>query len=222
VVVAQEVKFIDLSVVRQRRYYLAYTRAEEQAGIAGRCVGGGSGGGSVGDGAPDPRDLHALGVYLLGINQNIDPRKPFNVEFRVLNTGLQPMELPIWPHLADLQPKDSSVAFSYLSLALAIRAGGLQRDTLSIGYVELYGADNHEGTTLILNPGEWISVKANVSIRNWPESTVTRLQGEFWLRDNTFRPHPGGWFTNSENLYLNITSTPPIDVRLLRPPAAQH
>ena len=74
----------------------------------------------------------------------------------------------------------------------------------------IYGSPDHEGTMITLKPGEWIRVKANVKLRTWPSEPVSaRIRGEFWLRSNTFRPHPGGGSTATENLYPNITPSDP-------------
>jgi hypothetical protein len=85
-----------------------------------------------------------------------------------------------------------------------------------IGFVELYGSQEQEGTVLVLKPGEWISVRANLRLSSWPSRPVLALlRGEFWLRRNTFHPHPGGSFTDIPNLYPIATVTPGIAVRLL-------
>jgi hypothetical protein len=205
---AQEVRYIDLSVISQR----IQLRHPPAPPCNDRC--GGYGGVGVGDGAPDRRD-HALGVYLLSVSPTeINPAQPFEAEFRVLNTGLAPIELPVSPHLSDLQPGDESASFSYFSLRLFIRVEGDWRH--SLGHVELYGAKDHDGTMLVVRPGEWIHVKAKMQPPyTLPESATARLLGEFTLRRNTFTPHPGGEFTNIENLYPNVTPTPSITVRIL-------
>src|SRR5260370_35017003 len=71
-----------------------------------------------------------------------------------------------------------------------------------------------------LKPGEWIRVTANVKLqpRSWPTEPVsTRFRGEFWLRKNTFHPHPGGKFTQIQNLYPNHTPTKWLPVHLISP-----
>ena len=211
---AQEVKFIDLRNVQQRTV-LRYPPSPEPDCEAGQpCVVSGSAGGLILDGAPDRRDPHALGVYLLRIVPNeIDPPKPFEAEFRILNTGLAPIELPISPHLSDLQPINESATFTYWSLALVIRLEGPQQGTPSVGYIQLYGAADQGKTMLTLEPGQWIQVQTKVKLENWPKVDATRATGEFWLRRNTFHPHPGGWTTTIENVYPNVTPTPRIDVR---------
>jgi hypothetical protein len=74
------------------------------------------------DGAPDKRDPRALGVYLLRVTPtDIDPREPFEAEFKVVNTGQVGIELPVSPHLSDLQPNDESLHFHYFSLILFVR-----------------------------------------------------------------------------------------------------
>ena len=213
----QEMKYVDLSLVPQRTK-LRYPPTPPPECEAGKsCVGGGIGGVSIGDGGADRRDPHALGVYLLRVSPtDIDPLQPFQVDFRVLNTGLAPIEVPTSPHLSDLQPNDESTPFSYLSLALVVQVEGPQRGSPSVGFVQLYGTTDNEGTTLVLKPGEWIRVRGNVTLQNWPELASTRVRGDFWLRLNTFQPHSGGEFTKIENLYPNATPTPWIDIRLLR------
>jgi hypothetical protein len=154
---------------------------------------------------------------------DIDPTQPFEAVFRVLNTGLADIDLPVSPHLSDLQPADESVAFSYFSLALVVGVAGPQRGMPSVGFVELYGSADHEGSILVLRPGEWITVRANVKLLSWPSALVdTNFRGEFWLRRNMFHPHPGGGFTQMENLYPNATPTPGISVHLLHPAASQN
>lgn len=219
---AQEIKYIDLSLIQQRTELRHPPAPPADCKEGSGCVGGGSVGGSVGDGAADLRGPHALGVYLLRVTPTeINPAEPFEVEFKVLNAGVAPLEVPVSPHLSDLQPIEESVAFSYLSLALVVRGEsepkGPNVSTIG-GFVELYGSTDNDGSILVLKPGEWIRVRANVKLHTWPLEPVSALfRGDFWLRRNTFHPHPGGEFIEIHNLYPNTTSTPPIPVHLLGP-----
>jgi len=211
---AQEVKYIDLSSLRQRTELRHPPRPPADCKEGTLC--GGSGGGSVGDGAPDWRDPHALGIYLLHvIPTDIDTVEPFEVEFRILNTGRASIELPVSPHLSDLQPSDESVAFSYFSLSLVVQSEPHGTDAPAVGFVELYGSPEHEESMMVLKPGEWIRVKADVRLIMRPLEPVSGcFQGDFWLRKNTFRPHPRGEFRETQNLYPNTTPTPCIAVHL--------
>jgi hypothetical protein len=186
--------------------------------LCGGSVGGSLG--SLGHGAPDQRDPRALGVYLLRVTPtDINPLEPFEAEFKVLNTGRAPIEVPVYPHLSDLQPSNESVAFTYFSLALVVQGEsepeGTGSNVSALGYVELYGSHEHEGSVMELRPGEWIRVRANMKQHTWPpEPVFARLRGQFWLRRNVYRPQPGGAFTETRNLYPNVTSTPSIAVHL--------
>jgi hypothetical protein len=217
---AQEMKYIDLSNVRPRTE-LRYPPAPQSNS---KGLGGGEGGGSVRDGAPDYRDPHALGIYLLRVTPtDINPAEPFQVEFKILNTGTAPIELPVSAHLSDLQPSDESVAFDYFSLTLVVRGEGEPQGPRvdSVGFVEVFGSPDHAETMLVLRPGEWIRVSANVKLLRWPSETVSaRLRGDFWLRRNTFHPRPGGQFIEARNLYPNETPTPFVAVRFLPPPGS--
>lgn len=206
---AQEIRFVDLSLVEQRAA-LRTPPASPPNCKNGKCVGGGSGGVLIADGAPDVRDPHVLGVSLDSVMPTDITLEPFLAEFRVLNTGLAPIEIPISPHLSDLQPSDETKSFTYFSLALVVNlhsAGPPQAEGL--GYVELYGSPEHEGTIVALKPGQWVRIKANVKMHTWPSKPVNAtLQGDFWLRQNTFVPHEGGSFTDIHNLYPNHTLFP--------------
>jgi hypothetical protein len=216
---AQEIKYIDLSSVRPRTE-LRYPPAPPADCKEGKPCGGGIyGSSSIGDGAPDQRDPHALGIYLLRVTPtDINPAEPFQVEFKILNTGTAPIEIPVSPHLSDLQPNDESLAFSYFSIALVVRGEGEAQTPYvdCFGFVELYGSLDHPESMMVLRPGEWIRVTANVLLRKWPEESISmRFRGDFWLRKNTFRPHPGGQSMDAQNLYPNTTQTPHVPVRLL-------
>lgn len=149
---APEVKYIDLSTVEQRTE-LRYPAPPPPECDGGKCHGEVWGGGSISDGAPDIRDPHALGVYLLSVSPtDLRSDDPFDAEFKVLNTGRASVELPISPHLSDLQPEDAAAAFSYFSLALAVRLEDESTGTYipPVGYAQLYGAADHKDTMLVL------------------------------------------------------------------------
>jgi hypothetical protein len=218
---AQEVKYIDLTAIRQRTELRHPPAPQSDCREGTVCLGGGYGGGSIGDGASDQRDPHALGIYLMRVTPtDINTAEPFQVEFKILNTGTAPIELPVSPHLSDLQPSDESVAFNYSSLGLVVRGEGEPQGLPvdSIGFVELFGSAAHAESMMVLQPGEWVRVSANVKLVKCLSAPVSaRFRGDFWLRRNTFHPHPGGQFIEASNLYPNTTPTPFVAVRLLPP-----
>ena len=202
---AQEIKFIDLSSVQQRTA-LRFPPAPQRDCVPNQgCVGAGYGGGSVADGSPDPRDPRALGVSLDSVGQTDITLDPFEAEFRIMNTGLVPIDLPVSPHLSDLQPADEWQRFQYLSLVLEVRlAATTPVQGLGFGYVELYGSVEHEDTIVTLKPGQWIRVKANLKLHTWPSQPVeAQLRGDFWIHKNVYKPREGGAFTDVVNDYPN-------------------
>ncbi|HVN20345.1 MAG TPA: hypothetical protein VMU05_16280 [Dongiaceae bacterium] len=210
IVQAQEIKFIDLSNIRQRTE-LRSSPAPPSDCVEGQgCVGGGYRGGSVADGGPDIRDPRALGVALDSVVPTDITLDPFQAEFRIINTGLVPLDIPISPHLSDLQPSDEWQVFQYVSLAIEVRlsaTGPVQ--ALGLGYVELYGAVEHEDTIITLKPGQWVRVKAKLELHTWPSQPVeARLSGDFRLHRNVYEPHAGGAFTQAVNDYPNHTILP--------------
>jgi hypothetical protein len=219
---AQEVLYVDLTRVQQRTD-LRHPPAPPpdcKAGVA--CASSGWAAGLIVDGAPDARDPRALTVQIVSaVPDRIDPAEPVNVEFRVLNSGRVPLELPVSPHLSDLQPTDESQSFSYMSLALAVnvRMGDGQLPPIpdTPGFVELYGSVEDARTMLVLSPGEWIRFRANVKLSLAPPETVQAwLKGNCWLRTNTFHPGAGGASTERINLYPNAGTAPLLPVQIMR------
>ena len=211
---AQEIRYIELSYARQR----TQLRHPPPPGDC-REWSCGSGGGSVVDAAPERPDRGALAIYLLRVSPTeIDPREPFEAEFKIVNARPVSIELPVSPHLSDLQPSDESLDFHYFSLTLFARMQPEAQgpDVGGDGYIALYGSSEHEGSILELRPGESIRVKANMKLHTWPSKPAfARFRGEFWLRRNVFHPKPGGGFTETQNLHPNETPTPSIAVHLL-------
>ena len=87
---AQEIKYIDLSLVRQRTAF-RYPPAPPPACEAGKsCIGGGYGGMNIADGGHDRPNPHALGVHLLRVSPtDIDPVRP---SFEVIDAPLVSLE----------------------------------------------------------------------------------------------------------------------------------
>lgn len=178
------------------------------------CVHGCVGGSFVADGAPNPRDQRALGVALDRVTPTDITLDAFEADFRLLNTGLAPIDAPVWPHLRDLQPSSELQPLSYLSLALEVRLSGTgPQQALGIGWVELYGSAERGDTIITLKPGEWVQVRANVKLHTWPTiPTEAQLRGDFWFHDNVFKPQDCGGFTEAVNIYPNHTLFPALAV----------
>ena len=218
---AQEVRLVDLLDVEQRTT-LRFPRDPSCA--AGELCAG-SVGGSGADGASNPRDTRALGVALDRVTPTDITLDAFEAEFRLFNTGLAPITVPVWPHLSDLQPSSELQSFSYLSLGLQVRLFGTGPvQGLGVGWVELYGSAEREDTTITLKPGEWVRVKAKVKLHTWPSKPMdAKLQPDFWLHNNTFKPRIGGGFTEAANIYPNHTLFPAVTIHFspTHPPAQE-
>jgi hypothetical protein len=161
--------------------------------------------GRVDDATPE-----RLGVELDSVTPNDITLDPFEAEFRVLNTGLVPIEVPVSPHLSDLQPPEEWQSFPYLSLALMVSLSAIGPAQASgVGWVELYGSAEHEDTVVTLKPGQWVRVKAKVKLHTWPSQQVeAHLVGNFWLHNNVFKPEASGGFVDAVDVSPNRTMLP--------------
>lgn len=206
---AQEVQFIDLTAAPQRVEIRRPPPPPESN--AGGGVGAAHFGLLIGDCGSDIRDPHSAAIYLDGADgREIDPSAPMQAEFRFVNTGRLPIDVPVSPDRADLQPADASAPFTYLSLALAVRVRDVPD---SIAYVELYGAADHNGTTRVLRPGEWIRIKANIRLKPQPACTSMTLMPGFWMRSNSLRATAEGIDERADNICgIHETPTTPVTV----------
>lgn len=206
---AQEVQFIDLTAAPQRVEIRRPPPPPESN--AGHGVGAAHFGLLIGDCGADVRDPHSAAVHLDGVDgREIDPSAPIQAEFRFVNTGPLPINVPVSPDRADLQPPDPSAPFTWLSLALAVRVRDVPD---SIAYVELYGAADHNGTTRVLGPGEWIRIKANIRLKSQPACTSMTLMPGFWMRSNSIRATAEGIDERADNICsINQTPTTPVTV----------
>jgi hypothetical protein len=216
----REVRYIDLTGVRQRTGLRHPPAPQLDCKPGMPCAISGWGGSSAGDGAPDSRDPRELTIQILSVvPDRIDTAQPIEVEFRVLNSGRVAVELPISPHLSDLQPPDESQSFSYMSLALAVNVvdnDARLRIAGAPAFVELYGSAEDSRTLLVLSPGDWIRVRANVKLSSAShERFPASLNGTFSLRTNAFRPGAGGYSTESHNIYPNAGTAPHLPVQIL-------
>ena len=107
------------------------------------------------DAAPERPDRGALAIYLLRVSPTeIDPREPFEAGFKIVNAGPVSIELPVSPHLSDLQPSDESLDFHYFSLTLFARMQPERQgpDVGGDGYIALYGRPSTKEAYLNCDP----------------------------------------------------------------------
>jgi len=95
-------------------------------------------------------------------------------EVTVENLEATPLHIPFSPHLADLQPKDPAEKFPYRELQVELWIAGRNWRSNSGGGFRLYGDENHPGTMLAINQGEWVRILGKGRIYS-PPSLVGEL-----------------------------------------------
>jgi hypothetical protein len=86
---------------------------------------------------------------------------PVTFEVKVENVGSQPLQVPVSPHLADLQPEDPSKKFGYLEMTISLWIGGRNWSTNHGAGATLYGSEERPDTMQTLQPGEWVRIVAS-------------------------------------------------------------
>jgi len=172
---AQEVRYIDLSGVDQPTDRKPYGSTIENF----TCGGGAE------------LFAHRARVSLEWIQTtDIYPHERLGMEVRIENIGTSSLNMPIYPNLTDLQPKDSSTPFEYYSLRLPMEAR-VPGSGLLVGWLELYGSPSRPATFLILKPGEWIRVRGDIMVqRSYERDQTVTATTDFWLSKYVF---PAEW-----------------------------
>lgn len=204
--VAQEVKAIDLTTISQRKQLRFPPEPHMRQGVGSvGAMGVGS------DCGLDARDPRSLSVNLVSaVARSGDPKRPFEVVFKVLNTGSVSLQLPVYPHLSDLQPDDASKEFSYSALSLTVSPSG-NRD--EIGRVELYGKRDVPETVVSIRPNEWLLVKAAISLsRSANTSDAFGLVPGFELEEDTFHTSPNGSASSAQKVCIKFRPSEAVPV----------
>src|SRR5215469_6339821 len=153
---AQEVASVDLTKISAR---MDLRRPQ----VASPSPGGHSNGAEQID-CQDPE--HKLGLLRTSIvsldRTHYQEGDESTFEVTVENAGSSPIHIPFSPHLADLQPKDPAQKFAYSALQIVLWiVAGEQWSSNTGGGITLYGEDQHAGTMLSLNPGQWMRIIGN-------------------------------------------------------------
>lgn len=202
---AQEVKFVDLTNLRPRTALRFQPGVPLCAPEKKPCIVDGFGGEIVdNDKLPDPADPHALGISIDRVSTTQVTLDPFEVEFRVVNTGSAPIDVPVWGDLSELQPADPLQTFNYLSLSIIVSLSRpLDPGNYAMTGTTLYASTERPETIVSLKPGQWLRVKATMKVGvhvTYPVLNV-QLSPSFWLQRNKFTPEPEGGFFQMTSLH---------------------
>jgi hypothetical protein len=173
------------------------------------CVGGGIGGGSVGDFGVGANEKHVLTATLTWMDRvEYQDGDEAIVEVRLQNTGELPVSIAWSPHLADMQPPNETDKFTVLSLGIAVELNWAGQSVYPVGHFELYGSPEQPHSMLDLAPGESARVRARMRI-DLPHSDKIVLPGpdteqyasaSCWVHKNTYSPRPGGIYVSAEGI----------------------
>jgi len=141
-------------------------------------------------------------------------------DLRITNIGSKPLSIPFSPHLADLQPSDPAAKFAYHELQIDLYMGGSKWDTNNGGYVKLYGSEQHRGTMLVLQPGEWAEILGKGHIRTIEPAPVLtdpvkRMHAEIQIFDTETMVTSTDSATVEKEFCLNQKMGPAVPVKLL-------
>jgi hypothetical protein len=193
---AQEIASLDLTKVNRR---VDLRRPQATSPVTG----GYNGTGQTTPCFDSKSKAGALNTSLLSLDcTRYRPEDEPIFEVTVENAGFTSIRIPFSPHLADLQPDDPGKKFAYseLHITLWIAAGDDQWSADTGGGIVLYGDDDHAGTMLSLNPGQWVRIVGRGKFRLPSDE----------LNDEFIRLHPVDRVYAQASLYREqtlITST---------------
>jgi hypothetical protein len=94
---------------------------------------------------------------------DIHPKEHLSVVLKVENSGLLPVELPVSGEAPVIPQENGAVHYRALIDIMA----GFPSGALRLGQLELYGSSFEPNTTVSLKPGEWITLRGDITIRRW-------------------------------------------------------
>jgi len=142
-------------------------------------------------------------------------------DLRITNVGSTPLRVPFSPHLADLQPSDPAAKFAYHEVEIQFYMGGARWSTNNGGVVRLYGSEQHRGTMIVLQSGEWAEIlgKGHIStIAQVPEAAtdpVKRMYAQIEIYDAETMLTSTDMATVEKEVCLNQKSGPNPQVKLV-------
>ena len=171
--VAQQVGSIDLTQIEQR---WELRRPPVREGDPTERRGAITHSGSC---SPIPKDASSVQTTLVWLDrdQYSETDQP-KFEARILNTGSVPIKIPFSPHLADFQPKDPTVKFSFWEMFVPLEITVMARNVewrVPGGGAALYGNDSYPASRLTLQPGEWVQIIAQAEPMSYPLSNLPPL-----------------------------------------------
>lgn len=150
---AQEVSFLDLTTVEPR---VDMRRPAAPPGTDARR----SGSFATLPCLHRPSGMPRLRTTLISLDQTHyrigdEPR----FEVKIENIGPSSVQIPFYPHLADLQPQDAAAKFKYRELDVTLwLAAGEDWSSNMGGSVMLYSVSDRPDTAVTLSPGEWVRI----------------------------------------------------------------
>lgn len=98
--------------------------------------------------------------------------EPVTFEVKIQNVGRSPITIPWSANLADLEPKDPAISYTYRKATVSLEFGTVPGD-LSI-FSSFYGSPDIPATLRELQPGDWFLVRG----------TADLLADDVWVRKN--------------------------------------
>ena len=114
---------------------------------------------------------------------NIHPRQQISVILKVENHGQLPFVLPVSPQTQPANSQTKAGSLRYVAILPLVAA---RRGPIVMGGLELYGSTSRPNTTVVLRPGEWITVRGEIRVTHWsadeqPADVYSDLQLYEWL-----------------------------------------
>ena len=110
------------------------------------------------------------------------------IEFVLINSGKTDLTVPTSPNPADLETPDPNATYSIRQLRLFLTSDKKQQSIMP-GGAELYGNRTHQGSLVVLAPGESMLVRAMVTLptTDLPQANEKVFVAHVVLNDQTIR-----------------------------------
>jgi hypothetical protein len=156
---------------------------------------------------PSPVTLTMISVALAPESANTDPLRQAKLlyEFRLTNTGMAPINIPVSPDLSKIFLACHLDGEHKVGLVLAVRSGEHGEETMP-GTSDWSGCLAAKGSTFTLSHGEWITYRGSVPVASGV-AQPSNVSGTWMLSDVRYGTTAGGLTQNTKTTVSAVSES---------------
>ena len=196
IAIAQQIGLLDLTTAIEK------DRLREPEGMGG-----------VSCGSSDHTDYPEVAISLTSLDRTqYALGEDVRFEVKIQNVGKDPVVLPWAENVADFEPQDPAVQYSYREGTVSLRIGSVEENFLI--FSSFYGSTERPESLKVLRRGEWVTVRGRTQLttsddwvfKRFRNNTLvnTQVKPDLMLNKVTFQPRGKNGKPTEESSCVNV------------------